>query len=71
MYTLLVDVRAALFSKQTKHSYILKKLSTESVKKSWKYGNLEYSKYSLPLVENEIQVLVYHAEVYHALHNLF
>ena len=24
-----------------------------------------------PLVENEIQVLTYHAEVYHALHNLF
>ena len=27
--------------------------------------------HSLPLVENEIQVLIYHAEVYHALHNLF
>ena len=27
--------------------------------------------YSLPLVENEIQVLIYQAEVYHALHNLF
>ena len=23
-----------------------------------------------PLVENEIQVLIYHGEVYHALHNL-
>ena len=26
--------------------------------------------YSLPLVENEIQVLIYRAEVYHGLHNL-
>ena len=25
----------------------------------------------LPLVENEMQVLIYHTKVYHALHNLF